>query len=88
MAFNGTLIAFALREPERLVATNSLKDRLKALDPRGASLILGSMTCLTLALQWGGSDIAWSDSKVIGCFIGFGLMMVLFLYLQVKEGDE
>jgi hypothetical protein len=38
--------------------------------------------CLNLALQWGGIVYPWSDARVFGCLIGFGLLLITFLCLQ------
>jgi hypothetical protein len=47
----------------------------------GAILLLGAISCLNLALQWGGIVHPWSDPKVFGCLIGFGFLTITFLYL-------
>jgi MFS family permease len=48
------------------------------LDPSGIVLILAAVICYILALQWGGVTLAWSDSKIIGLFVGFGLLLIAF----------
>jgi hypothetical protein len=64
------------------------KLKLRQLDIPGASILIGAITCLLLALQWGGIVYPWTDAKVYGCLIGFGLVLVLFLILQVKVKDR
>jgi len=49
---------------------------------------MGAVVCLLLALQWGGTTYAWRDSKIIGLFIGFGLILIPFVYIQVKRGED
>jgi hypothetical protein len=48
----------------------------------GVTILIGSITCLLLALQWGGIDYPWSDPKVYGTLIGFGLTLILFIMMQ------
>ena len=44
--------------------------------------------CLLLALQWGGTIYAWNSSRIIGLFVGFGLMVIIFIVIQIKRGDK
>jgi hypothetical protein len=41
-----------------------------------------------LAVQWGGTVYPWSNSRIIGLFIGFGLMIIIFIIIQFKRGDK
>ena len=43
--------------------------------------------CLLLALQWGGTTYKWSNSKVWGCLLGFGLLIITFTGIQFWKGD-
>lgn len=47
-----------------------------------------AIVCLLLALQWGGSVYPWHDSKVWGCLLGFGLLIAVFIVIQIKRGDR
>lgn len=53
------------------------------LDLIGASLIIPAVICLILALQWGGNSYAWGSSQIIGLFVGFGLLILLFAASQI-----
>jgi len=46
------------------------------------------IVCLLLALQWGGTEHPWNSSVIIGLFIGFGLMIIIFVIVQIKRGDN
>ena len=81
-----TYIAF--QEPNRKSTNILLKAKLVSLDPIGTCLILASMTCLVLALQWGGAVLPWSDSRVWGTLLAFGLLLVLFLLLQMRQKEK
>ncbi|CEJ59955.1 hypothetical protein PMG11_08553 [Penicillium brasilianum] len=53
------------------------------LDLIGASLIIPAVICFILALQWGGNSYAWGSSQIIGLFVGFSLLILLFTASQV-----
>lgn len=57
------------------------------MDAGGTVLFIGAICCLLMALTWGGQTYAWNDSKIIGLFIGFGLISLCFLYWIWKRGD-
>lgn len=78
----------SFEDPETKTNKVSLKERLASLDPFGTILVIGSMACLVLALQWGGSSLLWRDSKVWGCLLGFGLLMAAFLVIQVRQKER
>lgn len=63
-------------------------EKLKSLDPLGIALLLGAVSCLFLALQWGGSRFPWSSSRIIGCMIGFGLLIITFGVLQWRLAEH
>lgn len=58
------------------------------MDFAGSITLISAIVCLLLALQWGGTEYAWSDSKVWGCIIGFGCLLIVFIILQFKRGEE
>ncbi|KAJ5741185.1 major facilitator superfamily domain-containing protein [Penicillium malachiteum] len=83
------VILFTLRLPDRNeFSGTSIATRLRQLDIIGASLLIPAIVCLLLALQWGGNQYPWNNSKIIGLFVGFGLLVLLFiasqLYLREK----
>ncbi|KAL4867783.1 hypothetical protein BDV12DRAFT_186462 [Aspergillus spectabilis] len=83
------IIFFILRLPEQKDSKDTpLLERIKQLDFIGASLLIPSIICLLLALQWGGNKYAWSNSRIIGLFIGFGLLTILTIFTQLKLGDR
>ena len=64
-----------------------ISEKLQHMDALGSFLFLGSISCLLLVLQWGGHTIRWQGSRAIGLFIGFGLLLGLFGFLQWKRGE-
>jgi hypothetical protein len=84
-----TVILFVLKikrdnNPKKL----SPMSRIRELDLIGASILVPAVVMLLLALQWGGSTYPWNNSRIIGLFVGFGLMAILFVYSQIRLGDK
>lgn len=66
----------------------TILERILQIDLLGTAIFIPAIVCLILALQWGGAEYAWSDSKIIGLFVGFGLMLVVFVGIQFWKGDK
>lgn len=62
--------------------------RILEIDILGTAMFIPAIVCLLLALQWGGAEYPWSDSKIIGLFVGFGLMIAIFIGIQFWKGDK
>jgi EmrB/QacA subfamily drug resistance transporter len=63
-------------------STLTFKEKLRKLDPFGTSLFLPSVTCLLLALQWGGSKYAWSSWRVVLLLVVFAVLFFIFVFVQ------
>ncbi|RJE26227.1 Major Facilitator Superfamily [Aspergillus sclerotialis] len=61
----------------------TLFERIKQLDFLGATLLIPAVVCLLLALQWGGNRYPWNNSRIIGLFVGFGVLAILFTISQI-----
>ncbi|KAM0787384.1 hypothetical protein ACM66B_003469 [Microbotryomycetes sp. NB124-2] len=68
--------------------TLSVFKRLLLMDWPGAGLLLGSTTCLLVALQEGGVKTPWDSGRIIGLLVGFSVMLVAFVVLQYFLGEE
>ncbi|KAI7764040.1 hypothetical protein LZL87_006422 [Fusarium oxysporum] len=66
---------------------HSIKEKILGLGLKSAVILAGALICLFLALQWGGTKHPWSDSRVWGCLVGFGLLLTLFVYMQIRQGE-
>ncbi|KAK4149073.1 major facilitator superfamily domain-containing protein [Chaetomidium leptoderma] len=62
--------------------------RVLSLDLLGTAMLVPAVVCLLLALQWGGTEHAWNSSVIIGLFVGFALMMAVFVGIQIWKGDK
>ncbi|UNI22564.1 hypothetical protein JDV02_008441 [Purpureocillium takamizusanense] len=85
------LIVFFFVHVNRNTASSegqSVKARIMQLDLTGTAIFIPAIVCLLLALQWGGADYPWNDSKIIGLFVGFGLMIAIFIGIQFWQGDN
>lgn len=80
--FVGVAILIFLRMPKVHHELSVLK-RLWLIDWLGSILILGSLICILMVFQWGGVQYAWGDSKIIGLIVGFVLLAIAFLGVQI-----
>ncbi|KAF9892617.1 hypothetical protein FE257_001019 [Aspergillus nanangensis] len=88
-AISIVIVMFVLRLPNLSKPTGeSVFQRIKQLDFIGASILIPAIICLLLALQWGGNQYPWNNSRIIGLFVGFGLLLILTVYSQIKLGDR
>ncbi|KAJ7206304.1 ABC transporter, partial [Mycena pura] len=58
------------------------------LDFVGATLVAGAVTCLVLALQWGGNTKPWGDKDIIICFVFAAVLSVAVILWEVHIGDR
>jgi MFS family permease len=82
----GIILLILKTPPSKNVETT--RQRLMKLDPLGTIVFLPAIICLLLALQWGGTTYAWSNARIIALFILAGLLLILFMYIQYRGGDN
>lgn len=80
-------IAALMQEPDRDATRLSLGRRVLNLDLLGIATLLPGIVCLLLALQWGGSEYQWSNSRIIALLVLAGLLLVAFASVQVFKPD-
>ncbi|KIM88878.1 hypothetical protein PILCRDRAFT_243404 [Piloderma croceum F 1598] len=68
-------------------SSKSLAFRLGMMDYVGGTLLLGLITCLLLAIQWGGDKYPWKSSIVIGLLCGFAAIATVFVIWEWKFTD-
>ncbi|KAH0535975.1 hypothetical protein FGG08_007132 [Glutinoglossum americanum] len=82
------VILFILKVPRVDNAEGkSIKERILDLDLIGASILIPTIICLLLALQWGGTTYPWKNSRIIGLLVGAWVMACIFIYSQLRLGD-
>ena len=54
----------------------------------GTVLFLGAMCCLIFALQQGGQKMPWNSSTIVGLFVGFGILLLAFSFVQWTRGEN
>lgn len=81
-------VALFFKPPPRKASGMTVKQRILEIDLIGAMFLMGAIICLLLALQWGGSTYPWHDSKVWGCLLGFGLLIIIFIVQQFRRGER
>jgi len=63
-------------------------DRIKELDLIGAAILVPAIVMLLLAVQWGGGTYPWNSSRIIGLFVGAGIMLIMFVASQIYLGEK
>lgn len=82
---------FFLRIPEQTKKQSALLVGSKIyhyLDLVGFCLFTPAILQLLLALQYGGNEYPWSDSRVIGLFVGSGATLGVWLIWNKRKGDN
>ena len=69
--------------PRKTQAPATAWVQFQRLDPLGSLFFMPGMTCLLLALQWGGSVYWWSSWRIILLFALFGTLMMAFTAVQI-----
>ncbi|KAK8055147.1 hypothetical protein PG993_000374 [Apiospora rasikravindrae] len=83
------VIAFFYADPQiARPPAESFTERLKRFDPLGTVIFMPAVICLLLALQWGGTEYPWDNSRIIALFVLFGILILAFLYVQHWQGDN
>ncbi|KAF2731180.1 MFS general substrate transporter [Polyplosphaeria fusca] len=91
LPFGGVSLAvvfFFFSNPERRYSHVSMKSRIKEVDIVGAVFLICAIVSLLLALQWGGQTYPWRNSKVWGTLLGFGLIICVFIAIQLYQKDR
>ncbi|OAK95148.1 MFS general substrate transporter [Phaeosphaeriaceae sp. SRC1lsM3a] len=82
------VVFFFFSNPARKHSQMSIKERIKQIDILGAVFLISAIVSLLLALQWGGTTYAWSNSKVWGTLLGFFLIIAVFIVMQFRQKDR
>ncbi|VZH88233.1 unnamed protein product [Fusarium fujikuroi] len=89
------ILVFCLHPPkqtperEQEQAGKTWTQKLAQLDLEGGLAIAGSITCLLLALEWGGTSYSWSDGRIIVLLVAGAQFTVLYylpMWFQAVQG--
>ncbi|KAJ7880542.1 ABC transporter [Mycena olivaceomarginata] len=64
-----------------------LKQTLQ-LDFVGATLVAAAITCLVLALQWGGNTKSWGDKTIVISFVFAGVIFAAYVAWEMYLGER
>jgi len=73
--------------PDRLQVPLTWRDKIYQMDLLGTCILIPSIVCLFLALQWGGSIHAWKSSVIISLMLLTGVGLISFISVQVWKKD-
>ncbi|MGK5671453.1 MDR family MFS transporter [Micromonospora sp. URMC 106] len=58
-----------------------------AIDWLGAALLVAGVSCLLLALSWGGNEYAWGSGVIVGLLAGGAVLGVLFVLQEARVAE-
>ncbi|KAG5660141.1 hypothetical protein KAF25_003663 [Fusarium avenaceum] len=67
---------------------HTFREKILGLGLKSATILAGTLVCLFLALQWGGAVYPWSDSRVWGCLLASGLLLTVFVIIQIRQKEK
>lgn len=70
------------------IPEGSVVSKLKQLNFLNLFTFSGSMVCLLLALQWGGTTYSWSSGRIIALFVVSGVAFAAFVALEALRRDS
>jgi hypothetical protein len=66
----------------------TLREKFLQMDFPGTALVLGASLSLLLALQYGGVTHPWNSSVVIGLLVGFSVMVLALIAIEIWQGER
>ncbi|KAK4172798.1 putative MFS toxin efflux pump [Triangularia setosa] len=82
------ILFLRVKKPSSELAALGKIERILQVDLVGAAIMLPSVIMLLLALQWGGLEYPWSDSRVIGLLVGASVGASVFVGVEVWQQDK
>lgn len=81
------LIFFQTPKAARPVPASN-KEKILQLDLPGSFVLMAAIVCLLLGLQWAGITKPWRDGSVIAVFVMFGVLVMLFVAIEIYSDDR
>ncbi|CAG8038715.1 unnamed protein product [Penicillium salamii] len=82
------IILFLSSQPPEKQLKRNAWSVINQFDPLGTILLVASIICLLIALQWGGSQYPWSDGREIALLTVFGVLFFAWAVVQWRVGDN
>ncbi|KAJ6172809.1 hypothetical protein N7470_001876 [Penicillium chermesinum] len=87
--FTLAILIFVFKQPpDQKGKDESSMSKIKKLNIPSLLIFTGSIVCLLLALQWGGTTYPWNSGKVVAPLVVAGVSFAAFLaYESLREGE-
>ncbi|MCJ1261808.1 hypothetical protein MMC22_001676 [Lobaria immixta] len=83
------ILVLFFKTPKRAVTVEATwKERFLQIDLMGSFVIMAAAVCYLLAMQWGGISKKWSSGGAIGILVGFGILVILFVFVEWMQGER
>lgn len=79
---------FIVDNTEPALGHLTLKQKIARVDIPGTLVFVPCIVCLLLVLQWGGSQYAWSNWRIILLFVMFGVLLLVFIGIQFWQQES
>ncbi|KAL3479275.1 major facilitator superfamily domain-containing protein [Aspergillus californicus] len=87
--FTMIVIILLFKDPENQKITDEpVLDKLKQLNIVSLLVFTGSIVCLLLALQWGGTTYSWGSGRVIALLVVSALIFIGFIAFEILRKDS
>lgn len=70
------------------IGSLTFKEIVRKVDLLGTLLVVPSIVCLLLAIQWGGNRYGWNDSRIVVLFVLFAVAFSIFAWIQHKKQED
>ncbi|KAK5955979.1 hypothetical protein OHC33_002552 [Knufia fluminis] len=64
------------------------KEKVKRMDLLGSFVVIPSVTCLLLILQWGGIRYGWGNPRIIALIVVCAVLCLVFCWLQYRLQEK
>ncbi|RDI46280.1 MDR family MFS transporter [Nocardia mexicana] len=58
-----------------------------AIDYAGIALVAVGVSCLILALEWGGQEYPWGSGMIIGLFVAAAILLAAFVFAELRATE-
>ncbi|KAK7747293.1 hypothetical protein SLS53_001546 [Cytospora paraplurivora] len=73
---------------QKIQGNVSFLDKVRKLDLLGTGVLIPAVISLLLALQWGGTEYPWGNSRIIGLFVASAALTAMFIAIQIWKADD